>query len=501
MPRGWELVLLFALLVLFAYILRRLYEIVNIVIRKRHFVLPGVAPLITREMPRTTTPLITRTLAAPALWRLKRHAVAALTIEITPGRFAVGTAFFVTPAGYLVTAAHCVLNLQAGMVEADKSTGFCRNKRKIQSEIPLVHAVTATVTNFNGVAGDNRVIGCEVVAVHGLADIALLRVPGLTKQTFIAWNRKSRMVYPGTDTVVIGNTLGLGIQQCTHGVVRNQMYFDPGGEQPIESVIADASTYAGNSGSPILQTQTGLCLGILTFGLDGSPGMGGGVASQMASVIVDRMIAQDRFSAQHGIVAETPDPDLETAKTDRRGSSLTRGTRGTRETRPGPAKAARATETGTAAPAGVDSPRGPTKPANPAKPANPPTYSPGLQPMVANGACGIIWRAYTALERERLGNLDVSIAGAVVSERWDDTIWPAVLVNDIVTHINDVAIGSLPGQVPPSSVTLLCKPGDTVRLVVRRGKPNSPWERIDLVQIIGSFSEHMGLLGPLNFVT
>lgn len=192
--------------------------------------------------------------------------------------------WFVSPDGWVATAAHCVLSPSTGTV-SDK--------------IPAIKA-NVMVTSVNGVTGVDRIISASDVYVDAAGDIAILKVPGVTSQPYLQWgNSKQECI--GNRCFVVGNPLGLDTQSLSGGYVRdNEFVFYP---QPVESMFITAPTFGGNSGSPIINEECRVT-GILTFGLLNSTEpessfqtrtetLGGGMTSCMAEKVVNWMIENE----------------------------------------------------------------------------------------------------------------------------------------------------------------------------------------------------------------
>jgi S1-C subfamily serine protease len=108
-----------------------------------------------------------------------------------------------------------------------------------------------------------------------------------------------------------------------------------------------------------------------------------------------------------------------------------------------------------------------------------------------SGFSGILWRAYTAYEQDQLQHPDPNVAGALASAFFDRKIWPSIQQDDIVTHINDIPIGNLPGFFAPSAALFNKVPGDTVQLRVQRKTSDQEWHTFDLEQTMGTMPAHL----------
>ncbi len=184
--------------------------------------------------------------------------------------------FFITPNGYLVTAAHCVL-----------SDTFNNTTQRYD---PLVEFFVS-ISNVNGVSGVNRVLTGRLVGYDQIADIAVLKVDGLTNQQYLSWG-KSRQTPIGSRLYILGNPGGLDEDSFSSGIVRDNKY---NGEFPlyyVESVLTDGTIISGNSGGPLLNA-VGQVIGLSNYGIGSSNQLGGGVSQYVAETIVNRIIQYD----------------------------------------------------------------------------------------------------------------------------------------------------------------------------------------------------------------
>lgn len=303
--------------------------------------------------------------------------------------------------------------------------------------------IIATVTNLNGETDQNRALVCRIVNVCGRADVAVLHIKEVTNQKYIRWGN-SLETRIGSRCNVIGDPLGQDTQSVASGLVRNNMYFEPSGQQIPESILTTALAFQGNSGSPMLNAK-GESIGVYTFGDPTSPGFGGGITQRIAQPIVEEMIAYDR-----SVLAER------SGQTNLFQRPLVRHPKG---------------------------------------------VFPHIDPHTGDyeaGYTGLVFNGYTSLERYALGNLGTVIGGAVVVDKVDSKLFRDVQVGDIITAIDGISIGTLPGQTAPSTGTLLKVPGDSVQLTIYRGKPNTVWTSMQLTQTVGQCPPQYDY--PLSFV-
>ncbi len=184
--------------------------------------------------------------------------------------------FFITPTGYLVTAAHCVMS------------DVFNNTTKRYDPFTEFHV---SVSAVNGVYGVNKVLPGRLVGYDPVSDIALLKVDGLTSQQFLSWG-KSRQTPIGSRVYVLGNPAGVDEDSFASGIIRDNKY---NGEFPlfyIESILTDATIIGGNSGGPLLNS-IGQVIGLSNYGIGTTNQLGGGVAQHIAEPIINRFLAYD----------------------------------------------------------------------------------------------------------------------------------------------------------------------------------------------------------------
>ena len=137
------------------------------------------------------------------------------------------------------------------------------------------------------------------IIVDAAGDIAVLKVPGLTTQSFLNWGN-SRTYTRGSPLAIVGAPLDVDINSIATGVMRNNQFVYGTPFSPIECILTDIASYAGNSGSPILDIN-GNVVGILEFGflINSVPILlTGGPSQYMAEQIVNRMIAGTNVVSQ-----------------------------------------------------------------------------------------------------------------------------------------------------------------------------------------------------------
>jgi S1-C subfamily serine protease len=155
-------------------------------------------------------------------------AVAAVTVNERGGQSA-GTAFVLSPDGYLVTNAHVVGQAQSAKLQ------------------------------FN----DGKMMDANIVGRDPSADVAVLKVDGANLPAVCTDD--SNKVQVGDDVLAIGNALALeGGLSVTHGIISGPPR--PGSEigTALETVLqTDAAINPGNSGGPLVDAN-GCVIGINT---------------------------------------------------------------------------------------------------------------------------------------------------------------------------------------------------------------------------------------------
>lgn len=196
-----------------------------------------------------------------------------------------GTGFFISPDGYIVTAAHNVLTLN-DFNDYDENTKTWKR----------VNTIYASVTNVNGIQGNHRIFECEIIGLDGASDIAIVKPLGvtLTDQHHLDWGQ-SRETDIGEACFVVGMSEFVDFESISSGIIRNNKHINESNTGSVEAVLVDASGTVGTSGGPILD-KNGDVIGIFTF-IEGSPptgNVGGGISQYLAQDIVTVIINYDK---------------------------------------------------------------------------------------------------------------------------------------------------------------------------------------------------------------
>lgn len=189
--------------------------------------------------------------------------------------------FFVYGNGWVVSSAH-------GFLEGN-----------VQTKVPT-NSVYVSVTNMNGVQGQNMVLQANEIYVDAAADLAVIKLPGLMSQPHLQWGN-SLASTPGSRIYTIGSPLSSDQQSISQGLIRDNEFV----RFPIsvESILTSDSSYEGHSGSPIVD-EYGKVVGVLTFGIKGDANadvstITGGPSQRMAQPIVGRLIEnQNDYTAK-----------------------------------------------------------------------------------------------------------------------------------------------------------------------------------------------------------
>jgi S1-C subfamily serine protease len=215
-------------------------------------------------------PIIAENLNTTKVYNITEHAIVSMYLGNSTGSFFNCSGFFVSSDGWLVTGSHCVQ-------DTDITTKFDEAN------------IYVTVTNVNGNAyTDVLQLVNGTLHVDGAGDIAVMKVAGITNQSFLEWG-DSANIAKGAECYVVGNPLGVDHQSISKGVVRDNAWIDVNGFQPVESVMTDCDIYGGNSGGPIVDND-GKVIGILNFGYGEPSVLNGGVSQRIAQPVVNSMI-------------------------------------------------------------------------------------------------------------------------------------------------------------------------------------------------------------------
>ena len=171
--------------------------------------------------------------------------------------------------GYIVTNAHvvCATDLRT----------------------PKVDYLWINVKNANG-TGENLMIKVTTdMFVDGIADIAIVRVPGITSAQKHLNFADYSTVQTGDLAYIYGNPLGVDGQSLSLGVVRDSGYVSPDGELLMKNITVSTAGFPGNSGSPILN-KDGNVIGIYAWGIGSTESMGGGLNGGMMQSVCEKLL-------------------------------------------------------------------------------------------------------------------------------------------------------------------------------------------------------------------
>ena len=167
---------------------------------------------------------------------------------------------------YAITVAH---NVMAG----DRNT--------------FAEEIHMTVSNYNG-RSTTKLCKCKVVGVCAYADIAVCEFetnePSVDSHTTLSFAKDEVAI--GDTCLLIGNPLGIDETSLSTGVIRDAQYTL---SNIIESVAIDAITFAGNSGSAMLNLE-GDIIAILSAGIGDFEGFAWGASKRVVQESVERII-------------------------------------------------------------------------------------------------------------------------------------------------------------------------------------------------------------------
>jgi S1-C subfamily serine protease len=217
----------------------------------------------------------------PNLYESIRDAV----VMISVNQSWQGTGFFVTPDGYIVTAAHVI---SEPVNEADEKG-----------------AIKAAKDIFVLVSPNYEVYRCRVVGMDGTGDIGLLKIDmddpfnvenkPIQNQKYLPFLDKAST---GELAFVLGYPLGTDLSSFSMGIVRNERFVAPSLFIPFNVVLITSPAYQGNSGSPIVNVN-GDVIGLLTFVYYANEqtfeSIGGGPSSSIVAYVAKKLIDADKM--------------------------------------------------------------------------------------------------------------------------------------------------------------------------------------------------------------
>ena len=155
--------------------------------------------------------------------------------------------------GYLITAAHCVMEINGANYYKTSELWFQNPKNK--------HWTSVDVNN---------------IFIDGVGDIALIKTNiDLTNDSDYCLKLSVNDINYGDKCFVVGNPGGYDEDSFSIGSVRDPHYCETGGYQITDSIHITAPGMGGNSGGPIVDVN-GDVIGIYTFGLTGNECFGAG---------------------------------------------------------------------------------------------------------------------------------------------------------------------------------------------------------------------------------
>jgi S1-C subfamily serine protease len=195
-----------------------------------------------------------------------------------------GTGFFVSPDGYIVTAAHVISEPKD---ERDEKGAIIPAKE--------IYAL---------VAPTYEVYKCRVVGIDGTGDIGVLKIdmdepfnknnPPIKDIKYLPFTSNSKT---GDLAFVLGYPLGTDLSSFSMGIVRNEKFVAPSLFIPFNVILITSPAYQGNSGSPIVNVN-GEVIGLLTFVYYANEqtfeSIGGGPTSSIVSFVAQRLIDADK---------------------------------------------------------------------------------------------------------------------------------------------------------------------------------------------------------------
>lgn len=195
-----------------------------------------------------------------------------------------GTGFFVSPDGYIVTAAHVISEPKD---ENDDKGAI----------IPAQEIYALVAPNYD-------VYKCRVVGIDGTGDIGVLKIDmddpfnknnsPIKIQKYLSFTDN---VKTGDLAFVLGYPLGTDLSSFSMGIVRNEKFVAPSLFIPFNVILITSPAYQGNSGSPIVNAN-GDVIGLLTFVYYANEqtfeSIGGGPTSSIVSYVTQRLIEADK---------------------------------------------------------------------------------------------------------------------------------------------------------------------------------------------------------------
>ena len=180
------------------------------------------------------------------------------------GENIVGTAFAVDVRGYFLTAKHVITGVHAHDF-----------------------GLRTTFAALPGAGYAMKTIPVQAVYPHPQLDVAVLAVPSVCAHGRINLHFETEVVAIGTDVLLVGygagtdlvfcdDILGPGSPKSFSPVAFNGMICArvPHDVRPVELLVYDCTTFAGNSGAPVISVKSGKIAGLHLRGYENHIGYG-----------------------------------------------------------------------------------------------------------------------------------------------------------------------------------------------------------------------------------
>lgn len=188
-----------------------------------------------------------------------------------------GTGFFISPDGYICTAAHVITSSK------EKSAGL----------EPAKNIYVLVCPSY-------EVYKCKIIGYDGAGDIGVLKIdendpynqslPPIRNQQHLQFEPQAKT---GELAFVLGYPLGTDISSFSMGIVRNEKFVAPSLFIPFNLILITCPAYQGNSGSPIVNAS-GKVIGLLTFVYFSKEqtyeSIGGGPCSDIVKYVTDQVM-------------------------------------------------------------------------------------------------------------------------------------------------------------------------------------------------------------------
>jgi serine protease Do len=170
--------------------------------------------------------------------------------------------------------------------------------------IDSYNTITVTLPN------DPKAYDAKLIGADPTSDLAVIKING-NNFPFAQFGDASQLKV-GNWVIAVGNPEGLqGGPTVTQGIIGSlERSFNIGNSVYYDTIQTDAAINPGNSGGPLINLKDGKVIGINSFILTGTQGLGFAISSDTAQKVYSELVASGKVSRPYlgaGLQSVTPD--------------------------------------------------------------------------------------------------------------------------------------------------------------------------------------------------